>query len=116
MPPYNIFYVKKGIYKMKIISEKTGKTYKTVEECLSEEKKFDEAIQAEKAKKEKLAENRKSRAKEVEDAYKARLEADKLYREKLNDFVNDYGSFHMTIDNEVDSPFTILDFLDNFWF
>lgn len=101
---------------MKIISEKTGKTYKTVEECLSEEKKFDEAIQAEKVKKEKLAENRKSRAKEVEDAYKARLEADKLYREKLNDFVNDYGSFHMTIDNEVDSPFTILDFLDNFWF
>ena len=101
---------------MKVISEKTGKTYSTVEECVEDEKKFDEEIAAEVAKRENLSKERKNRAKEVEEAYKARIEADKIYREKLNKFVDDYGSFHMTIDTEVEDSFNLLDFLDNFWF
>ena len=101
---------------MTIISEKTGKTYSTVEECLEEEKLFDQKLKAEEERQSKLSETRKERAKEVEDAYKARLEADKVYREKLNKFVDDYGSFHMTIDTEVEDTFNLLDFLDNFWF
>ena len=101
---------------MKIFSEKTNKYYETVDECLDEEKKYDEAIAKEEAKKKELADARKNRAKEVEDAYRARLEADKIYREKLNKFIDDYGSFHMTLNTEVDDSFSFLDFLDNFWF
>lgn len=101
---------------MTIISEKTGKTYETVEDCLADEKKFDLAVEEEENKKKELANTRKERAKEVEDAYNARLEADRLYREKLNKFIDDYGSFHMTINTEVEDPYSIFDFLDNFWF
>ena len=101
---------------MTIISEKTGKTYETVEDCLADEKKFDLAVEEEENKKKELANTRKERAKEAEDAYNARLEADKLYREKLNKFIDDYGSFHMTINTEVEDPYSIFDFLDNFWF
>ena len=101
---------------MTIISEKTGKTYETVEDCLADEKKFDLAVEEEENKKKELANARKERAKEVEDAYNARLEADKFYREKLNKFIDDYGSFHMTINTEVEDPYSIFDFLDNFWF
>ena len=101
---------------MTIISEKTGKTYESVEACLEDEKKFDREVEEAKNKKKALANTRKERAKEVEDAYNARLEADKLYREKLNKFIDDYGSFHMTINTEVEDPYSIFDFLDNFWF
>lgn len=101
---------------MTIISEKTGKTYESVEACLADEKKFDLALKEEEDKKKELSNKRKERAKEVEDAYNARLEADKVYREKLNKFIDDYGSFHMTINTEVENPYNIFDFLDNFWF
>ena len=101
---------------MTIISEKTGKTYESVEACLEDEKKFDREVEEAENKKKALANTRKERAKEVEDAYNARLEADKLYREKLNKFIDDYGSFHMTINTEVEDPYSIFDFLDNFWF
>ena len=101
---------------MTIISEKTGKTYETVDECLADEKKFDLEVEEKENKKKELANTRKERAKEVEDAYNARLEADKLYRERLNKFIDDYGSFHMTINTEVEDPYSIFDFLDNFWF
>ena len=101
---------------MTIISEKTGKTYESVEACLEDEKNFDRAVEEAEKKKNELTNTRKERAKEVEDAYNARLEADKLYREKLNKFIDDYGSFHMTINTEVEDPYSIFDFLDNFWF
>ena len=101
---------------MTIISEKTGKHYTTVEECLEDEKKYDEEIAVKEAKKKELSETRKNRAKEVEDAYKARMEADKVYRDKLNKFINDYGSFHMTFDTEIEDSFNIFDFIDSFWF
>jgi hypothetical protein len=96
---------------MKIYSEKTNQEYQTVDECLAAEKEFDEAVAAEEAKKKELAETRKSRAAEVEDAYKAVLEANKVYREKLNAFIKDYGSFHTTIK---DSGEGWLDFMDIF--
>lgn len=82
---------------MKYISEKTGKTYDTADECLKAEKAYDKAVAEEKARKEKLTSERKERALEVENAYKAVLEAQKLYHEKLDAFIKDYKSFHMTI-------------------
>ena len=101
---------------LKIFSEKTNKYYNTVEECLEAEKEYDEAVLEAENKKKELAENRKNRAKEVEDAYKARLEADKVFKDKLNKFVDDYGSFHMTINTEVDDPFNLFDIFDSFPF
>lgn len=94
---------------MKIISEKTGLEYASVEECVNAEKEYDEKIAAEKAKKEALDNQRKNRAIEVEDAYKAVLTAQKAYKEKLNAFVKDYGSFHMTLKTGDGNPFDLFE-------
>ena len=101
---------------VKIFSEKTEKYYNTVEECLEDEKEYEKELLMIENKKKELSENRKNRAKEVEDAYKARLEADKAFKDKLNKFVDDYGSFHMTINTEVDDPFNFFDIFDSFPF
>jgi hypothetical protein len=112
---------------MKIYSEKTNKEYATVEDCLAAEKEYDDAIAEKKAKEEKalaeakakreeLAAARKERATEVEDAYKAVLEAQKVYRQKLDAFVKDYGSFHMTVKTGDGNPFDLFNgFFDHFW-
>ena len=97
---------------MKYFSEKTKKTYDTEEACLAAEKELDEAA----AKKEELLAKRKERAAEIEEAYKAVLEASKIYRAKLNEFVKDYGSFHMTLRTGEGNPFDLFDrFFDKFW-
>lgn len=100
---------------MQIISEKTGKEYPSVEACLADEKKFDEAIALEKKKKEELVTARKARAAEVEDAYKAVCDAQRAYREKLDNFIKDYGSFHMTVRTGENNPFNLFDRFFN-WF
>lgn len=101
---------------MKILSEKTGKTYATVDECMAAEKEFDDALEAEKKKKEELANNRKARATEVEEAYKAIGAAKKNYYQVLHNFINDYGSFHMTLNTGDDNPFDNFEKLFDFWF
>ena len=72
-------------------------------------------VQAEEAKK---SAERAARAKEVEDAYKAEVEAHAKYIKLRNQFVDDYGSFHMsyttsTPEVEVYSPYTLFDTLFN---
>lgn len=100
---------------MKYLSEKTNKTYDTEEACLQAEKEHDEKLALEKAKKEELVATRKARATEVEEAYKGVLDAYKVYRDKLNAFVKDYGSFHMTFKTGDCNPFNLFDkFFD--WF
>ena len=111
---------------MKIYSEKTNKEYTTVEECLQAEKEFDEAVAKEKAEKERklaeeqakhkaLTEARKSRANEVEEAYKAVIEAQKHYHELLQAFCKDYGAFHMTLHTGEGNPFDAFNHLFDFW-
>ena len=93
---------------MKYYSEVLRKTYDSEKECLEAEEKYNEKLQAEEKKKKELTEKRKERAKEVEDAYKAVQEAQKKYTELRNQFVRDYGSFHMTFtskDSDWDSLF-----------
>ena len=101
---------------MKILSEKTGKTYATVDECMAAEKEFDEAFEAEKKKKEELASNRKARATEVEEAYKAISVAKKNYYKVLQNFIKDYGSFHMTLNTGDVNPYDDFDRIFDFWF
>lgn len=101
---------------MKILSEKTNKYYATIDECLAAEKAFDEAAAKKKAEEEKLNATRKERANEVENAYKASIEANKHYRELLDAFVKDYGSFHMTVHTGNLNPFdSFSHFFDTFF-
>ena len=90
---------------MKIYSEKTNQEYQSVEECLNAEAEYDKALAEQKAKEEQLTATRKARATEVEKAYKAILDAQKNYNEKLNAFIKDYGSFHMTLKSGDFNPF-----------
>jgi phage-related tail protein len=87
---------------MKIYSEKTRKEYTTVEECLEAEAQFDAAKTKEEQKKKVLSENRKKRANEVEEAYKKMLEAQKTYCKLRNEFIREYGSYHMTFSIDSD--------------
>lgn len=73
-------------------SEVLGKVFETEDECLEAEKEHEKKLALEKAKKEE----RKVRAEEVEKAFKDADEAYKLAREKLNEFVKDYGHYHKT--------------------
>lgn len=99
---------------MRILSEKTGKEYKTVPECIAAEKEFDEAQAKEEARKKALTDERKTRAKEVEDALKAVCDAQKAYEEKLKAFLKDYGAFHATIRTGEGNPFNLFEPLFHF--
>ena len=107
------------------IYDKMGREHKTVDEALAAEKEFDEAVAKakaekeaaaakEKARKEELEKTRKERAKEVEDAFKAVLDAQKVYREKFDAFTRDYKGFHMTIHTGEDNPFNLFEPLFGF--
>lgn len=100
---------------MTIMSEKTGKEYGSVEACLADEKLYDERLAAEEAKKKAAMNERKARAEEVENAYKDILKAEKAYKEKLDEFIKDYGSFHMTVHSGEDNPFDLWNWFRDFW-
>ncbi|MBO7732410.1 MAG: hypothetical protein J6S67_07650 [Methanobrevibacter sp.] len=107
-------------------SEKSKKFYKTEEEL----KEAEEAFDAERAEIDKRAAEKKSRAQEVEKAYKhaeevrktaAEMirEADKEYYTLRNEFVKDYGSFHMSIlekDSDGDDVIVALSNALSSWF
>ena len=89
---------------MKYYSEKTKKYYDDEKSCVSAEKEYDKAHALEI----KKAEVRKTDAKKVEDLYKEYLEVCKnanakmkeardAYNKARNDFVDKYGSYHMTV-------------------
>ena len=81
---------------MKYYSETLNKVFENEKDCLNAEKEYKAKIEAEEKRKKELADSRKARAKEVEDAYKAVIDAQKHYNELKNKFVDDFGSFHMT--------------------
>ena len=113
---------------MKIVSEKTGKEYNSVELCLAAEKEYDERIAKEKAekeakekalvaKKEAAIAERKEAASKVEEKRQALIEAQKAYKEELSKFCGKYGAYHYTVKGGDDSWFNLFDnFFDNFWF
>ena len=83
---------------MKFYSEKTKKFYDTYDECVKVEDEILKKERAEAERKAKLEKNRASAAKEVEAAFKAVNEAVKKRDKLLEEFVKNYGSFHMTLD------------------
>lgn len=103
---------------MKYFSEKTKQLYSTPEALQEDEKKYDEKQAELKAKREAAAAVRRERAAAVEAAYKAAEEADKKAEEATqfareqrieflkmrNEFIRDFGSFHMTVHKECPVP------------
>jgi septal ring factor EnvC (AmiA/AmiB activator) len=84
---------------MKYLSEVTEKVYDTVDELNADEEKVLTARkERELAEAEKKA-KREERAKEVEEALKFALEAQKEANEKLEAFCKDYGTFHTSLKN-----------------
>ena len=88
---------------MRYYSDKTKSLYENENELINAEQEFDKAHEEENRKREE----RKARAKEVENAYKR-------YLELRNQFIEDYGSYHMTVSSQ--RPYTsIFDLIDDFW-
>ena len=81
---------------MKFYSEVTKKFYDTVEDCENAEVAVKKAEAEKVAQKKKLAENRANRAKEVENLRKNMVAAQKAYKEALEAFVKDYGTYHFS--------------------
>ena len=89
---------------MKFYSEDLKKVFDTQAELETAEKEYNEKIAKQKAIEEKKNAERKVEAKEVEDLYKAWLDAvdvaDKAreaYGKKLNEFITKYGKFHLSV-------------------
>ena len=96
---------------MKYFSEVTRQYYDTEKACLEAEFKVKEeqnrqkilkekAEREAKEKQEKLVAERKVRANEVEEARKAMVAAQSKYREVLEAFVRDYGTYHMSLNGD----------------
>lgn len=78
---------------MKYYSEVTKKLYDTEPQLVAAEANvIKQQAEAEEKKKARAA-----RAKEVEDALKAVTEAQRHYTELKNKFIEDYGSFHVSL-------------------
>lgn len=82
---------------MKYFSEVTNKVYDTPEALQKDEVAIKEAEIKRKAEQEKAANERKNRAAEVDAARKEMVAAQRKYREVLEAFCKDYGSFHTTL-------------------
>ncbi len=89
---------------MRIISEKTRKTYETVEECLAAEKLFDEEQAKIKEKQLEIANAKREKAKAVEEAYATAVKAHQDFLKLRNEFIEEFGYFHMTYRDKVDFP------------
>lgn len=98
---------------MKFICEENGEVYDSFEACKEAEENIKKARAEEAARKQKKEKIRAIRAKEVEAAQKEASKAIKNYRNLLNDFCKDYGSFHMTLDRE-NEDFPIKDLIGTF--
>lgn len=89
---------------MKFYSELTKSFYETEDACIQAEDKFNKELVKKEEKEKALKAERKQRAEEINTAYKAVKEAEKHYCKLRDQFVKDYGSFHMTF-TDTDSFF-----------
>ena len=93
---------------MKFYSEKLNKLFDTQELCAQAEEEHEKAVAEAEAKKKALTEERATRAKAVEELYRQAVEAKQKYDIALQEFLNDYGSFHATF-KTTDPFFGLLD-------
>ena len=91
---------------MKYYSEILKKTFDSEKSCLEAEAEHCKKVEEAEKKKKELTATRKDRAKEVENVYRQ-------YKDLLHKFINDYGSFHMTLsdDDSIEDIFEFFRFL-----
>lgn len=82
---------------MKFYSEKLKAFYDSEADCVKAEKDYEEKTKHEEEEKKRKASERKERAKKVEEAYN-------YYHKLLKEFIEDYGYFHMSIDEKSFDP------------
>lgn len=85
---------------MKIVSEKTGLTYATVEECLEDEKAYDEHLRAAKEESEKKKKEQVDSAKEVKAMYDAYRKAYDKYQDALDAYHDKYHTYDLIYDSD----------------
>lgn len=95
-------------------SEVLNQYFTDEQACLQAEKEYAEKVAAQKEQERKLKETKASKAKEIEEAYKAYKDAEKHYLELRNQFVKEYGQYHMTVRDE--APITSWTDLFNLFF
>lgn len=100
---------------MRYYSDVTKKFYDSSNACIKAEEEALNAQVKAKQEKEKLAAERKSRAAEVEEARKNMVAAQNKYKELLEAFVKQYGSYHYSTTNAKDVP-TLFDIFNPFFF
>lgn len=88
----------------KYFNQYTNEPFNTPEEADASEKKYlkeEEAKKRAEAERKAAAEKKNAEraleAKEVDEAYKAFIEARKAYQKKLSDFCKKYGTYHMSV-------------------
>lgn len=86
---------------MIIRSEKTGKEYATVDECLAAEKKYDEAVSAQEKQKKLREEAKEAKRLEVKAAKDKYYAARQEYIDKLDEFNREYSRREVIDDNEL---------------
>lgn len=79
---------------MKYYSDELKQFFDTEKECAMAEKAMLKEKKEAEAKEAQLKAERETRAKEVENALQAVYNAEKAYKELLDKFLDDYGSFH----------------------
>lgn len=78
----------------------------------NEKAKKEQELALAKQKKEQALAERKAAAGKVDTARKAYLEAQKAYREALEEFCHDYGTYHYSTDNADEIP-SLFDWFGN---
>lgn len=87
----------KEIFIMKFYSEELNQLFNTEKELEEAEQQAKVKAYKEKQAKEKAAAERKARAVEVEEARKTMITAQNKYREILEAFCRDYGTYHVSL-------------------
>lgn len=90
---------------MKFYSDVTKQLYGDSETCLAAETEYQKQLDTQKAAAQELSKNKKARADAVVAAYKEVQDSEKKYLDLRNDFVKDYGYFHMTYKDSNALPF-----------
>lgn len=95
---------------MKYYSDELRKFYDSEEECKKAEQQFIAAREDKLAKEKELKAKREERAKEVKAAWDAAQAAIDNYNNVLDQFLKDYGSYHVTVNH-----LPVSDLFRHFW-
>lgn len=85
---------------MIIRSEKTGKEYATVDECLAAEKRYDDAVSAQEKQKKLREEAKEAKRLEVKAAKDKYYAARQEYIDKLEEFNKEYTCHEVVPDDD----------------